>query len=85
MSDGFGDYDTLSFDCYGTLIDWETGIAAVVGPWARRFDPGPDDAALLTAYAAQEAVVAAGQSALRYQDVLGAAFPARRTVQCRQS
>ena len=20
------DFDTLTFDCYGTLIDWETGI-----------------------------------------------------------
>lgn len=24
---------TLSFDCYGTLIDWETGILAVLRPW----------------------------------------------------
>jgi len=22
----FGDFDVLTFDCYGTLIDWETGI-----------------------------------------------------------
>jgi 2-haloacid dehalogenase len=29
------DYDALSFDCYGTLIDWETGIASVLTPWAR--------------------------------------------------
>ena len=25
------DFDALSFDCYGTLIDWEAGIAAVLG------------------------------------------------------
>jgi len=24
----------LSFDCYGTLIDWEAGIADVLRPWA---------------------------------------------------
>lgn len=24
------DYDTLTFDCYGTLIDWETGILQAV-------------------------------------------------------
>ena len=24
---------TLSFDCYGTLIDWETGIMAALRPW----------------------------------------------------
>ena len=23
----FGDFDVISFDCYGTLIDWESGIA----------------------------------------------------------
>jgi hypothetical protein len=28
-------YKALSFDCYGTLIDWEAGIAAVLSPWAR--------------------------------------------------
>jgi hypothetical protein len=28
----FADYDALSFDCYGTLIDWEAGITAVLGP-----------------------------------------------------
>ena len=28
------DYQALSFDCYGTLIDWEAGIAAVLAPWA---------------------------------------------------
>ncbi len=26
----------LSFDCYGTLIDWEQGILAVLLPWAHR-------------------------------------------------
>ena len=26
----YGDFDVLSFDCYGTLIDWESGIAAAV-------------------------------------------------------
>ena len=25
-------YDTLSFDCYGTLIDWESGIIDALGP-----------------------------------------------------
>ena len=30
------DFDTLTFDCYGTLIDWETGIAAALDPLAAR-------------------------------------------------
>ena len=28
------DFSALTFDCYGTLIDWETGIAAALRPWA---------------------------------------------------
>ena len=31
----FTDYQVLSFDCYGTLINWEAGIAAVLSPWAK--------------------------------------------------
>jgi 2-haloacid dehalogenase len=26
----YGEFDVLTFDCYGTLIDWEAGIAAAV-------------------------------------------------------
>ena len=41
------DFDALSFDCYGTLIDWEAGIAAVLRPWAsaRGLDMGDGGAA----------------------------------------
>jgi 2-haloacid dehalogenase len=49
------DFDALSFDCYGTLIDWETGIAAVLGPWARRRGLALDDETLLMAYGVHEA------------------------------
>ncbi len=44
------DFTTLSFDCYGTLIDWETGIAAALRPWARRAGVAADDEALLAAF-----------------------------------
>src|SRR5262245_15961032 len=27
-----GDFKVLSFDCYGTLIDWETGLWAALQP-----------------------------------------------------
>jgi len=30
------DFNVLSFDCYGTLIDWETGIRAALAAWRRR-------------------------------------------------
>ena len=64
-------------DCYGTLIDWETGIAAVLGPWARRFDGSARDEDLLVASADHEAAVEAEQPAMLYPDGLRAAF--RRT------
>ena len=30
------DYAVLTFDCYGTLIDWETGLFAALGPLIAR-------------------------------------------------
>jgi len=29
------DYEALSFDCYGTLIDWEAGLPSILARWAR--------------------------------------------------
>ena len=43
------DFRALSFDCYGTLIDWEAGMAAVLGPWAREAGLDLDDEGLLAA------------------------------------
>lgn len=49
------DFEALSFDCYGTLIDWEAGIAAVLGPWAAANGLRMTDEELLTAYSTHEA------------------------------
>jgi 2-haloacid dehalogenase len=40
----FDDFDVLTFDCYGTLIDWETGIGDALRPIfsAHRVDLVPD-------------------------------------------
>ncbi|HUN37127.1 MAG TPA: haloacid dehalogenase type II [Trebonia sp.] len=70
-------YKALSFDCYGTLIDWEAGIAAVLGPWAREQGLSLGDEELLRAYSGHEAAVESDMPAARYPDVLAAAF--RRT------
>jgi 2-haloacid dehalogenase len=69
----FGAFDALTFDCYGTLIDWEAGILAGV---RRVLDPRgvtPPDDELLERYAAAEARVEAGPYR-RYRDVLGDAL-----------
>jgi 2-haloacid dehalogenase len=67
-------FAALSFDCYGTLIDWEAGMLAVLRP---RFDPSLSDEDLLVAYSEHEAAIEAGQPGLLYSDVLREAF--RRT------
>jgi 2-haloacid dehalogenase len=50
-----GDFDALSFDCYGTLIDWEAGIEAVLRTWADAHDLPITGEQLLVAYSAHEA------------------------------
>jgi 2-haloacid dehalogenase len=52
-------FDALSFDCYGTLIDWEAGIAGVLSRWARSRRLGLDEEALLAAYSRHEAAAEA--------------------------
>ena len=61
----FDAFDALTFDCYGTLIDWETGILAAL----RAVTSDHDDEALLAAFARHEADLEAGPY-LRYRDVL---------------
>ena len=50
------DFEALSFDCYGTLIDWEAGLVAVLREWATRRGLQMDDQTLITAYGSHEAV-----------------------------
>lgn len=72
----FEDFDALSFDCYGTLIDWEAGIADVLRPWARASGSSLSDEELLLAYADEEARVAREEPEMLYPFVLAAAFRA---------
>jgi 2-haloacid dehalogenase len=64
------DFEALSFDCYGTLIDWEAGLSAVLTPWARERGLPLTGQQLLTAYAPLEARVEAEHPADLYPDVL---------------
>jgi 2-haloacid dehalogenase len=64
------DFEALSFDCYGTLIDWEAGLAAVLTPWARERGLQLTEEQVLTAYAPVEAAVEAEHPADLYPDVL---------------
>lgn len=69
----FGRFEALTFDCYGTLIDWEAGllaaIRAVLDP--RGVSPGDDE--LLEAFAREEAALEAGPYR-PYREILGSAL-----------
>src|SRR4051794_4437232 len=71
-------YKALSFDCYGTLIDWEAGIAALLEPWAREhaLDGGAEE--LLLAYGQQEVAVEAEMPAALYSAIIAHGLPAGR-------
>ena len=61
--------DTLTFDCYGTLIDWERGIAGALSPVLARHGHPLDDEAILERYALIESALEAGPY-LPYREVL---------------
>lgn len=65
----FSKFDALSFDCYGTLIDWETGILSALRPIAAAHGVTVSDAELLRHYAEIEPQIQAGKY-LRYREVL---------------
>ena len=49
-------YDIVTFDCYGTLIDWESGIAEAFRGAARADGVELDRGAVLRAYAEHEPI-----------------------------
>lgn len=59
----------LTFDCYGTLIDWETGILRALRPVLGRHGQSLSDDELLELYAELEARAEAGPY-VRYRAVL---------------
>ena len=48
------DFDALTFDCYGTLIDWESGMVAGLAPLIDQLDPRPSRDQILEAHAFHE-------------------------------
>jgi len=65
----FGGFDAMTFDCYGTLIDWETGIERGLRAFLEPRGVHPPGDALLETFALSEAAAEAGHY-LRYRDVL---------------
>ena len=62
-------FKALTFDCYGTMIDWESGIFAALRPILAAHNKEMSDSALLALYAELEAKAEQGEY-LRYREVL---------------
>ena len=56
----FRKFKVLTFDCYGTLIDWESGILRAVRNVLKNHQLELDDQSILEAYARAEAKIEAG-------------------------
>ena len=65
----FERYKVLTFDCYGTLIDWETGIVEALRPVLDHHGVAASDDRILETYAEAEAKLEGGDY-VRYELVL---------------
>ena len=66
----FGRFEWLSFDCYGTLVDWESGIYAAVGDVLESHGMRRSRAEILALYADLEPRAQASETFLEYRRVL---------------
>jgi 2-haloacid dehalogenase len=69
----FDRFDAMTFDCYGTLIDWETGIAEALEAVLLAHGIEAERESLLERYAGHEAALEAGPYQ-PYRSVLAAAL-----------
>jgi putative hydrolase of the HAD superfamily len=68
------DFDAVTFDVYGTLIDWEPSIVAFLTAWAKRNGIPADADMLLTAFDRARADIQRERPAHLYPDVLRRCF-----------
>jgi len=62
--------EALTFDCYGTLIDWDRGLGDWLTSWCRSRGGTPDRAALLARFARLETRVQQADPETPYPEVL---------------
>ena len=66
----FNKYEWISFDCYGTLVDWETGISEAVAAVFARHGVRKSRAEILALFADAEPKVQSSGEFLDYRRVL---------------
>lgn len=68
------DFDAVTFDVYGTLINWEPSIAGFLGDWAARAGVTATADALIMAFDRARAIIQKERPAHLYPDVLRRCF-----------
>ena len=68
------DYKALTFDCYGTLIDWESGMIAGLQPLTSRLKTPLSRDEILQAHAHHESTQQRWTPAYRYSDLLAIVY-----------
>ena len=68
------DFKVLTFDCYGTLIDWETGMVKALEPLTAKVSPTPTRNAILEAHARAESMQQRVTPAKNYRDILATVY-----------
>ena len=68
------DFKALTFDCYGTLIDWETGMVDGLKPLTAKVGRPLTRDQILEAHARHESSQQAQTPAKRYQDLLATVY-----------
>lgn len=67
-------FKVLTFDCYGTLIDWESGMIEALKPLTSRVTPAPTRNQILEAHARHEAAQQRWTPARTYRDLLAVVY-----------
>ena len=70
MTSTIAQFNTLTFDCYGTLIDWDRGILAELEPWAAKHRLQIERSDLLEAFGVTEARCEAEMPRALYPQIL---------------
>ena len=68
------DFKVLTFDCYGTLIDWETGILAGVAPLLAKSHGTMAREEILESFAREESAQEEETPAMLYSQLLAAVY-----------
>src|SRR5271169_4691403 len=68
------DYRVLTFDCYGTLIDWESGMVEALKPLTAMVEPEPTREQILEAHARHESAQQRYTPTMRYRDLLAVVY-----------